>query len=196
MIDSETIAVYDAQVEAYDKMVDDQPANQHLLDCIRRVTPGGLVLDLGCGPADASATMRSHGLMVDPVDASAHMVQLANRKHDIGARQASFDQIDGVHRYAGIWASFSLLHASASEFPVLLQSLHRATQPDGHLSLSMKTGTGSKRDALGRFYTYYSQEALYEHLHGAGFHTTGYILGEGPGLAGDIEPWITVTATA
>ena len=118
MSDHETIAAYDQQADEYAKFIGNEAAEDktltRFLACLRT---GDFVLDLGCGPAQASAEMRQAGLLVDPVDASVEMVKLANRTYGIGARQASFSDIRERDIYHGVWANFSLLHASREKFP-------------------------------------------------------------------------------
>lgn len=94
MIDQKTIAAYDERVDAYADITRREKPDPALLTFIARLPAGGYVLDLGCGPANASVVMRDSGLRVDPVDASAEMVRLANATHDIGARQADFRAIE------------------------------------------------------------------------------------------------------
>jgi len=60
----------------------------------------------------------------------------------------------------------------------------------------MKLGTGEKRDALGRFYTYYTAQELKDILAQAGFTLTFQREGQEKGLAGDVEPFIMMTAHA
>ncbi len=192
-IDQETIAVYDNQAEDYAALTKDT-ANETLLAFIQRLAPKSYVLDLGCGPADASATMRRHGLEVDPVDASAEMVRLANERYDIGARQAAFSEINSADTYDGVWASFSLLHAPAEDLPKILAALNVALKPEGWFHLTMKLGKGATRDKLGRFYSYYSQEELATHLTMAAFDIKAVQTGEALSLAGVVEPWIMFTS--
>lgn len=196
MTDDRTIAVYDAQVDQYADFVQRLSVEPALLRFIERLNSGDLVLDLGCGPAHSSATLREHGLRVDPVDASAQMVRLANDTFDIAARQAQFSDIDATHLYHGVWANFSLLHARSEDFPGILAALHTALKPSGLLHLGMKLGSGSTRDKLDRYYSYYSEGELREHLRRAGFETLAVVLGEGAGLAGDVEPWIVLQGRA
>lgn len=196
MSDNETIDVYDAQIDRYADLVRPDSDNPELLSFIRQLRQGGQVLDLGCGPAHDAAVMRAHGLEVDAVDGSAEMVRFANETYQLNARQALFEEIDERHRYDGIWANFSLLHASAEELPGLLQRLHTAIKPGGVFHLAMKIGDGAKRDRLGRYYSYYTEPQLKAVLTTAGFavhHTTH---GEARGLAGDIEPWIILVGIA
>lgn len=196
MSDQETIAVYDKQTDNYLNLIEQQSTDPILSSFISRIDPGGYVLDLGCGPALSAVVMRDSGLQIDPVDASAEMVRLANEKFNINARKASFDEINSENTYDGIWANFSLLHATATDFPVILTALHRALKRKGILHLGMKTGTGSSRDKLGRYYTYYSQAELCNHLASTGFTVDEITTGEGIGLAGDIETWISISSVA
>ena len=190
--DQKTISVYDSQVDNYMDVLSKQPEDELLTDFISRFEPNNYVLDLGCGPAVSSATMREHGLRVDPVDASAEMVKLANDAYKIGARQAFFEDIDSKNFYHGIWANFSLLHATKEELPNILDLLHRSLKSKGIFLLRMKVGKGSVRDKLNRFYSYYSEKELRELLKNAGFSVEHVELGEAQGLAGDTEPWIAL----
>ena len=194
MIDDETISAYNTQVEAYADLTRSTSTDPLLVAFMTHVVPGGHILDLGCGPANAAAEMREHNFEVDAVDASPEMVRLANKTHDIGARLATFDDIDGYDTYDGIWANFSLLHAPVEDFPRHLNALYRALKPGGHFHIGMKLGTGSARDKLGRHYSYYSQSELSDLLNTAGFVVVTASTGEDLGLAGDIEPWIALRA--
>lgn len=194
MADLETIRVYDGQVEAYVNLLADQPLDECLRRFIRRIKPKGHVLDLGCGPGLDAAVMRDNGLRVDAVDASLAMVQLANSKFDLNARQARFEELTANSEYDAVWASFSLLHASPQALPDILNAVFTALVAGGVFCLGMKLGAGTRRDKLGRFYAYYSQLELCEQLTTAGFAIEHTETGEAPGLAGETEPWIKIIA--
>jgi len=194
MKDAQTIAVYEAQAAEYLEMVEEY-TDPKLMAFIQCLPKEALVLDLGCGPALASVVMQEHGLRVDPVDASAAMVKLANERFSIAARQASFSDIQGQDVYHGVWANFSLLHASKEEFTSTLTALARALKPNGVLHIAMKLGSGCKRDNLGRFYSYYSKSELLQLLNAAGFHAEHFATGEEKGLAGDVEAWISIRSS-
>ena len=196
MADQKTIVAYNGQVDTYLKMVGELDVDPILLRFIDRLKVSDYVLDLGCGPALASAVMRDKGLCVDPVDAAEAMVKLANDKFNIGARQAQFSDIDATEIYHGVWANFSLLHAQPQDLAAILLALHRALKPQGVLHIGMKLGQGSKRDKYGRYYAYYSQPEFEAHLKGAGFSIEHIELGEALGMAGDMEPWIVLTGVA
>ncbi|MCS5558481.1 MAG: class I SAM-dependent methyltransferase [Oceanospirillaceae bacterium] len=196
MTDQKTIEAYNSQVDNYLKMVGELEVDPLLLRFIERLKINDYVLDLGCGPAIASAVMRDKGLRVDPVDAAEGMVQLANDKYNIAARQAQFSDIDTTNTYQGVWANFSLLHAQTEDLAAILLALHKALVINGVLHLGMKLGQGAKRDKYDRYYAYYSQPELESYVTGAGFSVIHVELGESLGMAGDIEPWIVLSCLA
>lgn len=194
--DARTIAAYEANADRYAHLFAATSPGASLQAFIDALPKGARVLDLGCGPATASAFMRLAGLVPDPVDASPAMVALANEQFAIGARLASFDDIRAVAKYHGIWANFSLLHAERSQLPGYLESLHRALLPDGLFHIALKLGSGDARDRLDRFYCYYSREELLGLLKDAGFRVIFETTGQEAGLAGDVEPYIILRAHA
>ncbi len=191
--DAETLAVYDAKAADYAARFGGAPS-ETLLEFIAALPKGATVLDLGCGPGAASRHMAKAGLAVTATDASAQMIALARQIPGITARQDSFDDLAGMDLYDGIWASFSLLHAPRGKMPGFLAAIAAALKPGGLLHLGMKLGTGERRDTLGRFYTYYSEDELRSLLGGAGLTVTRTRTGEERGLAGDISPYILIAA--
>ena len=194
--DRRTVAVYDARAADYaDRFRTDQP-DRHLAAFMAALPAGARVLDLGCGPGTASAFLRAAGFHPDPVDASVAMVELANRHHDIGARLATFDDIDADAAYDGIWANFSLLHAPRADLPRHLAALRRALKPKGLLHIGMKTGTGEGRDSMDRFYTYVTVPELTGLLKDARFRVIATHEGSEVGLAGTDDPFVIMRAHA
>ena len=194
--DPRTIAVYDAKAPDYADRFRTAKPDRHLAAFIDALPAGARVLDLGCGPATASAFLRAAGMLPDPVDASPAMVTLANARHGIGARQGTFDDIDAVAEYDGVWANFSLLHAARADLPRHLSALHRALKPGGLFHIGMKTGTGEARDALDRFYTYVGREELFRLMDDAGFTVIAEAGGTEVGLAGTSDPFLVLLARA
>ncbi len=192
MSDKRTLAVYDTKAEEYARINLAEEPNPVLKVFIKRLPANSFVLDFGCGPAIEANIMRTAGLRVDPMDGSHEMVKLANSTYDIGARQALFDELDGEDIYDGIWANYSLLHASKEAFPEHLKALHTALKPKGWFHIAMKLGEGTSRDSIERNYTYYSEPVLLEHLTKAGFQTHGITRGKSAGMSCEVSPWITV----
>jgi SAM-dependent methyltransferase len=194
MPDRKTIATYDAKAGDYVKLTATDAPDATLQAFIDLMPKGADVLDLGCGPATASAHMRAAGLRPDPVDASAGMIALANDTHAIGARLGSFDDIDAVAQYDGVWANFSLLHAARADLPRHFRALQVALKPGGILHVGMKTGQGDERDRLDRYYTYVTVQELRHMLTEAGFVVAYTKEGEERGMAGTKDPFVIMRA--
>ncbi|MBR9842067.1 MAG: class I SAM-dependent methyltransferase [Rhodobacteraceae bacterium] len=194
--DRETLSVYDAQAADYAALTESEARDKQLDAFIADMPPGGHVLDLGCGPGQSSALMASHGLKVTATDASAEMIALASAQQGVTAYQATFDDITGETLYDGIWANFSLLHAPRDAMPRHLAAIARALKPGGRFHIGVKTGTGSKRDPLGRLYTYYTEPELTALLEDAGLTPFAANRGESKGLDGVIAGWLTLAARA
>ncbi len=192
MRDEQTIAAYDRQISDYVRLTETQAADPILTAFMDRLSDKACVLDLGCGPGLDSAELEKRGFLVDAVDASKAMVEMAREKFGVAARHATFDDIEGDSAYDAVWANFSLLHAPKTEFPLHLSRIQQALKADGLFHLGMKLGTGERRDKLGRHYAYYGETELLDCLGAAGFRTIEIEKGEAEGLAGDVEPYITI----
>lgn len=190
--DRETLSVYDAKAGDYAKLVTSTTDTPQLTAFLDAISPNGRVLDLGCGPGNSAARLAQAGLTVDATDASAEMVALASRQPGVTAWLASFDEIEGTDIYDGIWANFSLLHAERHDMPRYLQALRQALKPGGVFHIGMKTGDGAERDGIGRYYTYYTADELDGLLRAAGFEPFFSRTGVEEGLAGTMDPWITL----
>ena len=194
MPDAKTIAFYDGAAERYANLTETASAGPLLQSFMALLPANAHVLDLGCGPARASRHMRDAGHHPDPVDASQGMVDLANDTHDIGARILSFDEVDMVAAYDGVWANFSLLHAPHKDLPRIFAALGTALRRDGVLHVAMKTGTGEARDKIDRLYTYVSVAELHELLADTGFSVLETIEDHEVGCAGTDDPYVAVRA--
>lgn len=191
-VDPETLAAYQARADAYAARFASSTPDTTLARFIESLPRGARVLDLGCGPGDASAQMHKAGLVVDPVDATPAMIALARDRYGLPARLGSFDDLTATAAYHGVWANFSLLHAPRAALPGHLAAIRRALAPGGLFHIGMKLGTGAARDALGRAYTYVTRDELAALLHAAGFRILQENTFTEVGLAGTADPGITV----
>ena len=196
MSDPETIRLYDTKAADYARLVKAASPDATLQAYIEALPRGAHVLDLGCGPGRSAALMARAGLVVEAWDASAEMVRLAAAQPGVTARLARFGDLAARATYDGIWANFSLLHAPRADLPAHLAAIHCALKSAGLFHIAVKEGSGEARDALGRFYTYYTEAELTDLLRAAGFTPGSFKRGIDKGLAGDVSPWISVTARA
>lgn len=194
MPDKKTLRFYDTSADKYAALTEAEKPGANLKAFMALLPAGGRVLDLGCGPAQASVHLRNAGFVPDPVDASQGMVTLANEAHDIGARLMTFDDLDAVEAYDGVWANFSLLHAPATDLPRHMAAIARALRPAGLFHIGMKTGEGEHRDSIDRLYTYVTVPQLRELLEDAGFEVLSTEEGEEMGCAGTVDPYVIMRA--
>lgn len=192
MSDEETIRVYNEQADDYTKrFATDEPSNS-LKSFMSLLSPGAHVLDWGCGSATSSFHMREAGFIPDAMDASTEMVAVAKEQYGLNARLGNFTDKLPKQFYHGVWANFSLLHASREAFPIHLQQIHKALLHEGILHIGLKRGAGEKRDKLGRYYTFYKTEELKRYLQTVGFKILDIQEGEEAGLAGSVDPFVLV----
>lgn len=190
MPDAQTLAVYEAQAEAYAARFDRVPAEDGAFRAFLDALPAeGPVLDLGCGPGNWASGFREAGRTVEAWDAAAAMVDAA-RARGVDARQATFDDLAAEAVYAGIWANFSLLHAPRAALPGHLAAIRRALRPGGAFHLGMKTGAGEIRNGLGRRYTLVGAAETDAMLAEAGFAVLRRHAGQSEGLDGTVAPWL------
>lgn len=192
--DETTISVYDTKASDYAKAfpaAGDEPGLQRFMSMLPK---GAVVLDLGCGPGAHAAALYAQGFKVTATDASIAMVEMARRHKGLIVRQARFSDLREQDVYDGVWANFSLLHAPRADLPDHLLRIATALRQGGIFHIGMKTGEGERRDALGRFYAFYTVDQLCELLKVAGFDVIEVVLGESAGLAGTVDPWVEMLA--
>lgn len=196
-MDQETIRVYDQRSADYAKLFKTGKPSGSLRRFAAEISPGGRVLDLGCGPGTASAWLVESGFSVTALDASEGMIEMVRRIEGVEVVWADFEWLVGQsERFDGIWANFALLHAAADRFEVYLDAVAEALRPGGVFHLGMKTGEGQSRDRLGRHYLYRSRAVLERLLTDRGFRLLRVKEGEEVGLSGGLDPFVVILAKA
>ena len=194
MADAETLSVYAIRAEDYAARFNDTGPGKHLSAFMADLPAQARVLDLGCGPGAAAAAMQRAGHDVEAWDASPEMAKIGKRLHGIDITIAAFDALTATETYDGIYANFSLLHAPKADMPRHLSAISRALKPGGLFHIGLKSGTGEKRDSIGRFYAYYTEAELTALLQDVGMTIETRASGEEAGLDGTVAPWIILKA--
>ena len=140
---SDTIKVYDKMVEQYVAIAEELPTTLHSF--MQGLRPKSRVLDLGCGPGHHARMMAELGHDVLAVDASSEMIRYAQKQPGVTARQARFDDIPDLGTFDGVWASFSLLHASRADLPRHVSDIFGICAKGAIFSISLKLGKGETR---------------------------------------------------
>lgn len=140
--------------------------------------------------------MAAAGLVVEAWDPVPEMLDLARRFAGVTVRQAGFADLTALDSYDGIWANFSMLHMPRADWPDIISAIARALRPGGLFHIGTKLGTGEHRDAIGRMYTYVTEEELGDLLRAAGMQPEYTDHGRDAGLSGELADWIVVQARA
>lgn len=143
---------------------------------LRRVPPGGPILDLGSGVGRDTDWFSQQGLSVVAVDLSEGMLRLTSERVPSAAVvQAEMTCLPFQNDcFAGAWVCASLVHLAAVQQPKALSEMYRTLQPGGAVAVSMKAGrsegwvTGSKLPAE-RWFTYVDTDEFIELMRTIGF---------------------------
>ncbi|HEX2316769.1 MAG TPA: class I SAM-dependent methyltransferase [Thermomonospora sp.] len=147
-----TCASYDALAGEYADATEDYARfpglRDEVVDFERALPPGPPVLDLGCGGGRDSRLLADLGRRVLAADFAMSMVRCARSRSAARSRALGFVRLTMVDlpfaddRFAGTWASGSLLHLPSAVFPRVLAEVLRTLVPGGTAAISMRAGTG------------------------------------------------------
>lgn len=174
-----TVAVYEAEGAGYAARRG-APSETLARAFAEAVGPGGLRLDLGCGPG------RHLSLIGRPAvcaDAAGAMVRASSQiAPDVPGVQADLADLPfGRHVFDGIWASKAHQHLHAADLPLALADAHRVLRVGGRFDLTMFAGApdspcaeevstvASGDDLPGRLFTWWDPDHLRAVVEAAGF---------------------------
>lgn len=123
------------------------------------ISPGGAILDAGCGSGRDSKAFKDRGFVVTAIDASENMANHASRLLDQPVSVVRLQDLSFISEFDGIWACASLLHVPRQELDEVLNRLFRALKPNGACFLSFKEGDG-ERIENGRYFNDLQIESL------------------------------------
>lgn len=145
------------------------------------LTPGALVLDVGCGAGVKSRYLLDKGLKVIGVDFSEKMIEIARREVPGAAfRIADIKDLSGLKEdFDGILAQAVLLHIPKSEAGDVVRGLRDKLAIGGYLYIAVKeTRKGEKEEEVlkeddygyeyERFFSYFTLPEVQKYLTDAG----------------------------
>lgn len=165
-MDETTLQFYRRNAQSYADW--GKAPSARLISFLGLLSPGGSILELGCGAGNHSAEMLAAGFRVRATDGSPEMAEIASRRLGHPVETLLFDQLDAHDAYDGVWASACLLHVPRGDLAAILGRIRRALKPEGLFYASFKVGEGDGRDNLGRYYNYPSPDWLQANYAAAG----------------------------
>jgi SAM-dependent methyltransferase len=152
----ETISWYDRNPKKYFRQTAYLDLREIYKEFRKHIPFAGTILDAGCGVGRDTRYFINKGYRVISFDASIEMVNLCRQYSFAYCLHKSFENINYIEEFDGIWASASLHHLSPLKFKDALLRLADATKPGGIIHFSLKTGNGHTIDQ-GKT-TYYHQD--------------------------------------
>jgi len=157
---NDTIRYYDENAEEFiagTLQADMSEARNRFLGLLQ---PGTLILDLGCGSGRDSKAFLERGYQVEAIDGSQELCAAAGRLTGLDVRHQTFDQLQEIEKYDGIWACASLLHVPKSEMPSILVHIKAALKLYGILYISVKEGDFDNLKKGRHFADYWKEEFI------------------------------------
>jgi ubiquinone/menaquinone biosynthesis C-methylase UbiE len=172
-----TIASYDQQAEFYLARARRDPKDEmarHFAQFSALVSPGGMVVDVGCGPGRHSLELLQRGYRTVSLDLSRGMLREAQR---IGVPDLALADMRGLpiatESADGLWVSASFLHVPRADAPATIREFRRVLNPQGTMLIVVKRGEGEAyRNNLGnmpRYFIFWREEELDDLLRASGF---------------------------
>ena len=134
---------------------------------LSHVSPGGRILDLGCGAGSASLYFTQMGYQVLAVDGCRALCEHTQRRVGCAVRCMRFEELDYADAFDGVWACASLLHLKKAELPPVLRLIRKALKKHGVFYASFKYGD-AEREKNGRVFSDFTEDSLRSLLDEAG----------------------------
>jgi SAM-dependent methyltransferase len=136
------ISLYDQDAELYFRETAYIDMTDEYQKFRKQIPLAGTILDAGCGVGRDTRYFIKKGYRVISLDASMKMVNLCRQYPFSYCLHVSFNMIEYIEEFDGIWACASLIHLSPEDFKASLSRLANATKQGGILYFSLKNGTG------------------------------------------------------
>ena len=133
---------------------------EKFLNCLPRK---GQILDFGCGSGRDTKYFLDKGYLVDAMDGSEKMCEMASDYTGISVEHKLFQELDAKEYYDGIWACSSILHLDKKELRDVFSLVEKALKISGIMYTSFKYGEFSG-ERNGRFFTDFTEESFKEFL--------------------------------
>jgi len=179
---STLIQTYDKIVKEYVEHEFDNPQmNKHYTMFLSLVPKKSKILDVGCGPGQASKRFSDAGHQVTGIDLSKEMIHFCKKK----IPNAKFlvmdaEKISLTEKFDAIWAAFILVHIPLIKHQKVLNKFFQILKPGGIMYLGMLEGQGEKvmpepyNRKYKQFFVFCQKKELIQRINRAGFQVLTY----------------------
>lgn len=171
----QTIQAYEANVELYvsgTPHVASTDVSSWMSRALAHLTQDSKILELGSAFGRDAADAKAKGYIFQLTDAAQSFVTLLQQKgYNAHLLNAITDDLGGP--WDMVFANCVFLHFTVEEFDLVLQKIARSLNNSGILAFAVKQGKGSEWSSekinTPRFFQYWTQPELKEHLSKTGF---------------------------
>lgn len=133
-------------------------------------TPGGIVLDAGCGPAQCAAFVEARGYRAVGLDVTPEMLEVARGRVQAPLVRGDLRALPFANRsFDAVMAWFSLLHLPRASMPDALTGIRRVMRVGAPLVLALQGGTRDMTDGTGASWCEYTTTEVAGLLKATGF---------------------------
>jgi HAD superfamily hydrolase (TIGR01509 family) len=157
--DFTNIAFYDRNADVFFRDTVDLDVSRLYQPFVELLPGNGHILDAGCGSGRDCRAFHALGYRVTAFDVSEEMVIRARRFSGVDVQKRTFEEVDEVDAYDGVWTCASLLHVPRANLPEVMSRLSRSLKANGVWYLSFKHGSG-ERFKDGRMFTDMDESTL------------------------------------
>ncbi len=129
-----------------DKYFDDVSDTIYISKFLKLIPPGSKILDIGSGPGQFAKFMSERGYLVEGIDLSPQMVEIARQKVPnikfelIDMRKLTFPEAS----FDGLLVAYSLIHIPTDEVETTIQGFYHVLKPGGKILLITQKGDPDK----------------------------------------------------
>ncbi|MEZ7275919.1 class I SAM-dependent methyltransferase [Pseudoalteromonas sp. 68 DY56-GL68] len=156
---TKTIDYYNQNAQAFVDATLDVDLTALYDEFLPLIPKNGTLLDAGCGSGRDAFIFKERGFNVDAFDISPEIAKLASEYLNQKVAVSSFQALDDVDKYDGIWCCASLIHVAKNDLTEAFNNLARALKPQGIVYVSFKYGDG-EREHNGREFTDLNEQTL------------------------------------
>lgn len=158
-------------------------------------TPGGVVLDVGCGPGQGVAFAQARGLSAIGVDVTPEMLTVARTRVGAPMVQADLRSLPfAAHSFDAVIAWYALLHVPRASMAGTLAGIRRVMRTGAPLIIGLHGGSHDVTEPSGISWCQYQSGELARLLDAVGFRSV--ITRTRPPLAHELQVTTKLIASA
>lgn len=108
---------------------------------LEKLNRGAFILDFGCGSGRDTKYFLDKGYLVEAIDGSEELCQIASEYTGIEVKNLFFQELQENAKYDAIWACSSILHLPYDELVTVMEKMTIALKDNGLIYTSFKYGT-------------------------------------------------------